>query len=220
MAYIYRHIRLDNNTPFYIGIGSDFDYSRANFRHNRNKHWNNVVAKTDYEVEIMLDDITFEYAKMKEIEFISLYGRKDKDNGFLVNKTDGGDGCLGLIHTSEAREKMGAPNRGKKLSKEHIASISWHGKNMSQETRDKISLALKGRVPSNKGKKNPSHSRFMIGRFCGEKNVTSKLNSDQVLKIRDMHKKGNISSRELAEMFNFSKSGILAILSRKTWKHI
>lgn len=32
MAYVYRHIRLDKNQPFYIGIGSDTDgrYHRAN----------------------------------------------------------------------------------------------------------------------------------------------------------------------------------------------
>ena len=29
MAYVYRHIRLDKNEPFYIGIGSDKEYKRA-----------------------------------------------------------------------------------------------------------------------------------------------------------------------------------------------
>ena len=33
MAYIYRHIRLDKNEPFYIGIGSDKDYKRAYNKH-------------------------------------------------------------------------------------------------------------------------------------------------------------------------------------------
>lgn len=28
MAYLYRHIRLDKNEPFYIGIGSDSNYNR------------------------------------------------------------------------------------------------------------------------------------------------------------------------------------------------
>ena len=30
MAYLYRHIRLDKNEPFYIGIGSDTNFKRAN----------------------------------------------------------------------------------------------------------------------------------------------------------------------------------------------
>jgi hypothetical protein len=42
MAYVYRHIRLDKNEPFYIGIGKD-DYSsfkRAYHTGNkRNKIW-------------------------------------------------------------------------------------------------------------------------------------------------------------------------------------
>jgi len=62
MAYVYRHIRLDTNQPFYIGIGSDNTYYRANKKSQRNIHWKRVVAKTDYEVEIMLDDLTWEQA--------------------------------------------------------------------------------------------------------------------------------------------------------------
>ena len=45
MAYLYRHIRLDKNEPFYIGIGSDEQYGRANSKHNRNKLWNGVIKK-------------------------------------------------------------------------------------------------------------------------------------------------------------------------------
>jgi hypothetical protein len=30
MVYLYRHIRLDKNEPFYIGIGSDKQYKRSN----------------------------------------------------------------------------------------------------------------------------------------------------------------------------------------------
>ena len=220
MAYVYRHIRLDKNIPFYIGIGSDDNHSRANFKHNRGSHWNNIVAKTDYEVEIMIDDITFEEAKTKEIEFISLYGRKDYFKGTLVNKTDGGDGCLGLIHTEEARKKMGAPNKGKKLSKEHIESIIWHNKNMSKETRDKISNSLKGRPTWNKGLKNPKHSEFMMGRNSGEENVTSKLTEKQVLEIRDIYSRKKLSSKEISIMFGVSKSSILNIINKRTWKHI
>ena len=72
MAYVYRHIRIDKNEPFYIGISSGDDYSRANSKKNRNTHWHNIVNKTDYKVEIMLDDLTIEEACKKEIEFISI----------------------------------------------------------------------------------------------------------------------------------------------------
>ena len=106
MAYVYRHIRLDNNEPFYIGIGSDDKYYRANKKSQRNIYWKRIVSKTDYEVEIVLEDLTWEQACEKEKEFIVLYGRKDLKNGCLVNMTEGGDGTLGVIVSSETRKKL------------------------------------------------------------------------------------------------------------------
>lgn len=220
MAYLYRHIRLDKNEPFYIGIGNDDNYSRANFKHNRNKHWNNVVAKTNYEVEIILDNLSWDEAKTKEIEFILLYKRKDKCNGVLVNKTDGGDGCVGLIHTKEAREKMGIPNKGKKLSKKHLELLSFYGKNMTIETKNKISEKLKGRISWNKGIKNKGHSEFMFGKYVGENNKNSKLKESDVIKIKTLHLEHKLSSREIAILFNIGKTSVLNIINKKTWKHI
>lgn len=45
MAYVYRHIRLDKNEPFYIGIGSNETYKRANTIKDRNKIWYDIAAK-------------------------------------------------------------------------------------------------------------------------------------------------------------------------------
>lgn len=135
MAYVYRHIRLDKNEPFYIGIGSDFKYKRAYENRSRNDYWHKIVNKSKFIVEIMIDDISWDEAKLKEIEFIKLYGRKDLGNGILSNMTDGGDG---LINSSEyTRKKM---------------SESSKKENISLETRKRMSDAAKGRVPHNKGK--------------------------------------------------------------------
>jgi hypothetical protein len=97
MAYIYRHIRLDKNEPFYIGIGHDnnFLYKRAYTKNSRNKYWKNI-AKLGYSVDILLDGITWEEACIKEIEFIELYGRKDLGLGSLINLTNGGEGSCGV----------------------------------------------------------------------------------------------------------------------------
>ena len=94
-TYVYRHIRLDKNEPFYIGIGTDVGYKRAYSKHSRNKYWDRVVGKTKYEVEILLDNLTKEEAKQKEIEFIALYGKKLNKTGTLVNITDGGESTNG-----------------------------------------------------------------------------------------------------------------------------
>lgn len=48
MAYVYRHIRLDKNEPFYIGIGSDNKYSRAKQKTGRNDRWHNKGKKGLY----------------------------------------------------------------------------------------------------------------------------------------------------------------------------
>lgn len=110
MAYLYRHIRLDKNEPFYIGIGSDENYNRAYRKSKRSKYWNNVINKTEYFVEIILDDLTWSEAKDKEIEFITLYGRKNIGTGCLVNLTDGGDGVLGMKQSDETKKKISLDN--------------------------------------------------------------------------------------------------------------
>ena len=56
---VYRHIRLDNNKVFYVGIGNE---KRPYSKHGRNKHWNNIVNKTDYFVEIIAKNISLEDA--------------------------------------------------------------------------------------------------------------------------------------------------------------
>ena len=106
MAYLYRHIRLDKNEPFYIGIGSDNDYKRANAKKGRSFKWKDIAYNVQYEVEILLDNITWDEVCKKEIEFISLYGRADLGKGPLVNMTDGGEGQYGRKISNETRIKM------------------------------------------------------------------------------------------------------------------
>jgi len=129
MAYVYRHIRLDNNEPFYIGIGSDNDYSRAYTHKNRNTHWKNITANSDYKVEILFDDLTIQEAKQKEIEFISIYGKRCDKTGCLVNLTNGGDGLSGFKHTDETKNKIRHKSKQYIFSESHRANISLSRKN-------------------------------------------------------------------------------------------
>lgn len=125
---VYRHVRLDTNDVFYIGIGSE---KRAYSKHGRNKWWKRIMNKTDYRVDILFDDLTWEEACDKEIEFIELYGRRDLGLGTLVNHTNGGDGTLGLIASEETRLKMSLAQKGKKrkpFSDEHKLKISEYQK--------------------------------------------------------------------------------------------
>lgn len=147
MAYLYRHIRKDKNEPFYIGIGSDDKYLRAyDFKQNRrNTIWNKISSKTEIIVEIILDDLTWEQACKKEIEFITLYGRKDKCLGTLSNLTDGGEGAVGYIVSEEKKLFLSENFKGEKNP--------FYNKKHTKESLEKLSNSLKNREVWNKGKK-------------------------------------------------------------------
>lgn len=134
MSYLYRHIRLDKNEPFYIGISynNDENYNRANTKH-KNKHnvfWNNITNKTDYRVEILLDNLSWEEACKKEIEYIKLYGRRDLGLGTLVNLTDGGEnppiqiGDKNPMKKQENKDKISFLRKGIKFSEDHKKKLS------------------------------------------------------------------------------------------------
>lgn len=97
--YLYRHIRVDKNTVFYVGMGtrsnSDIKkgtYNRAGTKNGRNIFWRQIVSVTDYISEIILESNDRDFIFKKEIEFIKLYGRKDLKEGHLSNLNDGGYG--------------------------------------------------------------------------------------------------------------------------------
>ena len=140
MAYLYRHIRLDKNEPFYIGISNNSNSNRAYSKKNRNSYWYNIVNKTDYKVEIMLDDLTWEEACEKEKEFILLYGKKNL-GGYLCNIADGGNG--GFLGEE-------VNNKRKKSLKGHV---------LSEETKDKIRQKAIGRKASDSVKNKMSETR-------------------------------------------------------------
>lgn len=110
MPCVYRHIRLDKNEPFYIGIGKTIN--RAYSHRDRNIYWKRIVEHTDYEVEIIFEDISWDDACKKEIEFIKLYGRKDLHEGTLVNMTDGGEGIANHIYTDTQKSNISIGQRG------------------------------------------------------------------------------------------------------------
>ena len=149
--YLYRHIRLDKDEPFYIGIGNKINYARAYEKDpsKRNVIWNKIVSKSFYEVDIIFDGLTKEEASEKEKEFIKLYGRKDLNNGILCNLTDGGDGIHGCVRSGETRQKLREqklgfknPMYGKKQSVEFLLKRGvFKSRKKSEEEKKKQSLA-------------------------------------------------------------------------------
>jgi hypothetical protein len=119
MAYVYQHIREDNNEVFYIGIGSDKSFKRANeFSSGRNSYWRNIKNKTNIKVKIIYKDVSWDDACEIEQLLIDMYGRKDLMKGTLVNMTDGGDGSVNIIVSKDTREKLSKAGKGRKMSQE------------------------------------------------------------------------------------------------------
>lgn len=123
-GYLYRHVRLDTGEVFYVGIGFDNDFKRSRNTHNRNSFWKNIIDKTDYQIDIMLYDISKSLLFDKEKEFIALYGRRDLGHGTLVNLTNGGEGTLGSKLSEEHKLKISKSHLGKKFSEESIRKRS------------------------------------------------------------------------------------------------
>jgi hypothetical protein len=156
MAYLYRHIRLDKNTPFYIGIGSDSNYQRAYNCTSRNVFWKRITNKTNYRVEIMLDDLTREEVCEKEKEFIEIYGRSNLGKGELCNLTNGGDGSNGVLFDEARKKKISEkysgeknPFYGKNHSEETINKLKHLAQNRSPETNKKIADKNRNKIISN-----------------------------------------------------------------------
>ena len=55
---------------------------------------------------------------------------------------------------------------------------------------------------------------------AGECSGGSILNTDSVLKIRELHSAGVISQKDMANMFGVNPRTISAVVHRRTWKHI
>lgn len=131
--YVYTHLNPQTKEIFYVGIGKG---NRAwNKGAGRNKFWENYVNKHGFEVEIIAENITRNQAGKIEIELIAHLGRRQIDEGgTLVNRSSGGDGGSGgYTHTEEWKRQHSEKQLGKKK------------KPLSQEAKEKISKALKGR---------------------------------------------------------------------------
>lgn len=216
MAYVYRHIRLDTNMPFYIGIGSDNLYKRANEKSRRSNFWKKIINKTQYEVEILFDNVSIEFAKEKEIEFIKLYGRIDLNNGSLCNLTNGGDGVNGYIFTNEHKQKLSKSAKKRIITEEQKQKLRQYriGKKLSPYVIECIKKANIGRKRSESEikkhsdrmkKKNPS---FLLK---GEKSIHYK---GIIIAYRNNEKIGEfIGIYDAAKSLNINASKISAVIN-------
>lgn len=230
MAYVYRHIRLDKNEPFYIGIGSDYKYSRAYQKINRSIYWKRIVNKTKYKIEILFDNISWEDASKKEIEFIKLYGRVNLGNGILCNLTNGGDGACGIIHTEERKKSMSLKMMGNNYSKGNTAwnkgKINIYSKETLKSISDSVKLSLtnerKKQISEQKkgnkiwlGRKHKEESKKIIsdkakGRIAWNKGKKGIYSDETINKMRAFANSRHPMSEETKLKISISNKGRVA----------
>ncbi len=204
MAYMYRHIRLDKNEPFYIGISKKEDkYRRSHHKEDRNNLWKKIVQKTEYRVEIIFENDDIEFIKQKEMEFIALYGRINLGTGTLANLTDGGDGVIGYVYTKEQNEA----NRQRNLEwckdpkrKEFIKNIN-KGRKVSEEHREKNRLSSTGRICKDSTKK--LLSQLKTGKKFNQ-DFKNKISQNKSIFLYDIEHE-NIIYKDIRYLSNFCK---------------
>lgn len=118
-VYVYRDPRpTKNNQPVYVGKGTgDRDLSHWS-RGSHNKPFQDFIAHLKVRGLVATCERVFETedesaAFAKEVELISLYGRRNLGKGPLFNLTDGGEGATGAVRSEAEKAHL----RGESLDK-------------------------------------------------------------------------------------------------------
>ena len=98
--YIYAHFTMNTDDVFYIGKGCG---SRCSSVKARSKFWVSVASKYGWYFSILFRGNEQE-CLLEERRLIAKIGRRDLQEGPLVNLTAGGDGLRNP--SSETRKKM------------------------------------------------------------------------------------------------------------------
>lgn len=137
--YVYAHRRATDGGVFYIGKGKG---RRAWGRTGRNPWWHHVSAKHGFTVEILRSQMPAPCALTLERITIARIGIDS-----LTNLTDGGGGTPGWKHSAEARAKIAAATKGRKLTPTAARAIGdrTRGTKLTAEHVAKLAAAKLGK---------------------------------------------------------------------------
>ena len=146
--YIHRDIE---GKVFYVGCTKDKHrpnrkYGIGSKNPKRTIEWyNRCLNKFTY--TIVADNLTQELAYELEEFLITQYGRIGFDvNGILVNKSIGGFGGNGTIHSEESKLKISKAKKGRKMKEEHKIKISNSTKGSKNYKAKKVICILSGKT--------------------------------------------------------------------------
>lgn len=134
--YIYFHKKADTGDVFYVGKGKD---RRCFIKRSRSFHWNNIVKKHGYTIEIIEQNLSEKQSIEREIFWINKLGRIDLKTGCLVNFTNGGEGSSGRPMSDRTKKIISETNRIRPASKNQQAIVGamFRGKFGKEHNRSK-----------------------------------------------------------------------------------
>jgi group I intron endonuclease len=201
---LYAHRKQTDGSIFYIGIGTE---KRPYSKSSRNEYWHNTVNKYGYYVDVLSKDLSIEDALELEEFVICELGRKDLDNGNLVNLNNGGKGNLQVSDLTK-----------KKMSNSAMGKTAWNkGLPMSEEQKVKLSIIRKGATSPRKGVKLTEETKDKIrkanlgGKSPSAKAVYNTETNETFETIRQAAKSINMSCSTLSSMLNgnsFNKTNL------------
>lgn len=134
---IYIHLKLCGEV-FYVGIGSTL--KRPFSKTYRNKFWQRLVKRNpNYEVRVLKENITKEFACELETVLIDWYGRRDIGKGTLVNLTDGGESTYGRVMEQWQKDKLSSDRIGTMTGVDNPN----YGNKWDQKQKERMSVVQK-----------------------------------------------------------------------------
>jgi hypothetical protein len=180
-AYVYTLTDPRNGMPFYVGKGHgkrcEFHLDEAKYYTKRkSKKLNKIRKLMSLGMKPIITKVEENVSDAQAIDFECLLIAEMRDIGIpLTNMTDGGDGAQGYKHTEEHKQMMRELFVGRIFTEEHRQAMSkpkseQGRKNMalarqttlyrpSEEHKQKISKALKGKPNNNKGYKHSDEAK-------------------------------------------------------------
>jgi group I intron endonuclease len=174
-----------NFEPFYVGKGKGYRIKNTTKDLRSNLFKSNKIKKLlENNIEIikikLFENIEENESLQKEIMLIKTIGRRNLNNGPLVNLTDGGEGLSGFVYTEETLKKRSISQTGE--------GNGFFGHKHTEEVRKKHSLLVRGE----------SHPMF------------GKKHSEETIKKLKEHREKKISNKLLKEVCQkFNKSVLM-----------